>query len=186
MKLSWKFCIIAYLVVLLSTGVGGAFLVQHANNKVWEAQVNRIIVSSDYAVNSLYSFSELSYEEFTLEKRKSFIEQNKYMLDSCITEFSILPFESLIEPIYLNLKPNCGIQRFFEEQDKLFMESACMVEASSSRYLVSLKSDFSDLQQYRSSLCIIYALTTLAISIICGFLLYHFTNKVTKPLNILH
>ena len=42
MKLSFKFFCLAYIVVLLATGIGGSFMVGNINTSLWNARVERV------------------------------------------------------------------------------------------------------------------------------------------------
>ena len=42
MKLSYKFFCIAYIIVLLATGVGGILVINNVNNTLWNTQVERV------------------------------------------------------------------------------------------------------------------------------------------------
>ena len=75
MKLSLKFFCIAYIVVLLSTGIGSAVVIQNSINRMWNAQVERVQASENYAINSLRSLINVSTGIVTGKQKSSMIYQ---------------------------------------------------------------------------------------------------------------
>lgn len=182
MKLSWKFFCIAYVGILLSTGLLGAFVIQNAVDKIWEAQVSRVSVSENYAVDSFLSFANLSSEKITEKQNKEITRQIENILDSCISQVEIMEVDGN-EQDYVPLEYNQGFTRFLKENEKIVMESACKVKAGEDEYIVSVKSDFSEIQSYRQELWQGYIFAIFFVAIISGILLYVIAGNVTKPLN---
>ncbi len=52
MKLSYK-CI-AYIIVLLATGVGGILIINNVNNTLWNTQVERVKTTVNYVADSFW------------------------------------------------------------------------------------------------------------------------------------
>ena len=61
MKLSFRFFCIAYVVVLLATGIGGSLMVSNINASLWDARVERVDAAVNYAADSFTAFADASY-----------------------------------------------------------------------------------------------------------------------------
>lgn len=182
MKLSWKFFCIAYIVVLLSTGIGSAVVIQNSIDRMWNSQVERVQASENYAINSLRSLINVSTGIVTGKQKSSMIYQIKSMLDSCIMDMDIWMESEIADEEYASLDVNDGWNRFIEEPGCLMMESVCKVKISSSIYYVRVLSDFTELQNYRLQTWKIYSIAVCCVAVISGLLLFFFADKITKPL----
>ena len=60
MKLSLKFFCIAYVIVLLSLGTAGMFLINTASDALWDSKAERVDSAVNYAVDSFLSFADIS------------------------------------------------------------------------------------------------------------------------------
>lgn len=183
MKLSLKFFCIAYIVVLLSTGIGSAVVIQNSINRMWNAQVERVQASENYAINSLRSLINVSTGIVTGKQKSNMIYQVKNTLDSCITDLDILLESEIEDEAYRLLDINDGWNVFFEDENRLMMESVCKVNISNASYYVRVSSDFTELQNYRLQTWRIYSVVVLCVAAISGLLLYIFSNRITKPLH---
>ena len=183
MKLSLKFFCIAYIVVLLSTGIGSAVVIQNSINRMWNAQFERVQASENYAINSLRSLINVSTGIVTGKQKSSMIYQVKNTLDSCITDLDILLESEIEDEAYRLLDINDGWNVFFEDENRLMMESVCKVNISNASYYVRVSSDFTELQNYRVQTWKIYSVVVLCVAAISGLLLYFFSNRITKPLH---
>ena len=85
MKLSLKFFCIAYIIVLLSTGAGGFFIIKSVNDTVWQAKKDRVSAAAYYAADSFTALSESVYIE-TDNKIRELTQQIKSVLDSAVNE----------------------------------------------------------------------------------------------------
>lgn len=65
MKLSYKFFCMAYIIVLLATGIGGIFIINNVNNTLWNTQVERVNTTVSYAADSFLAFADVSYSEIS-------------------------------------------------------------------------------------------------------------------------
>ena len=65
MKLSFKFFCLAYIIVLLSTGLGGAYIITNINDALWNTQVERVNAAVNYAADSFMAFADVSYNEIS-------------------------------------------------------------------------------------------------------------------------
>ena len=185
MKLSLKFFCIAYVVVLLSTGIGSAVVIQNSINRMWNSQVERVQASENYAINSLRSLINVSTGIVTGKQKNSMTYQVKNTLDSCVSDLNIWLESEVEDEEYLSLIINTGWNRFFEEENRFMMESVCKVNISHSIYYVRVLSDFTELQSYRTQTWEIYRIVVLCVAIVSGAVLYFVAKKITKPLDIL-
>ena len=77
MKLSIKFFYIAYIVVLLSIGLSGIFLIKSTNDTLWNMQVEQADMDIKYAADSFLEFMDISYDEMPENEISSIINQIK-------------------------------------------------------------------------------------------------------------
>ena len=88
MKLSLKFFCIAYVIVLLSLGIAGMFLINTASDALWESKAERVDSAVNYAVDSFLSFADIS-DVSDVNQRKIITEQIRNFSDSCVTDVKI-------------------------------------------------------------------------------------------------
>ena len=150
---------------------------------MWNAQVERVQASENYAINSLRSLINVSTGIVTGKQKSSMIYQVKNTLDSCITDLDILLESEIEDEAYRLLDINDGWNVFFEDENRLMMESVCKVNISNASYYVRVSSDFTELQNYRVQTWKIYSVVVLCVAAISGLLLYFFSNRITKPLH---
>lgn len=183
MKLSWKFFCIAYLITLLSTGIGSAFLIQNSINMLWNSQMNRVLSAENYAINSFKSITNLSTNTITKQENTKICYQIKNILDSCISHLVITSAEDMIDKEILKLELNVGYNYFFKENGHLIMTSVCRIDSGGEEYFVSVQSDFSELQDYQKNVWRGYSIAVISIACISGGLLHYFAKKMTRPLD---
>lgn len=183
MKLSWRFFFTAYIMVILSAGLGGFFLVKSTTDTLWDERVQRCKDSHVYAVNSFYSLSEV----LTLGVRnpdeivKGQIENT---LDSSVSNLEIIPLGEMSDSKYTQLEQGQALMAFSEEN------GVCMLEIGSKTqikedlcYIVRCESDFSSLLEYNERIWTQYRVIVLVVSVLCGGLLFVFARRLTKPLS---
>ncbi|MBQ8210563.1 MAG: HAMP domain-containing histidine kinase [Clostridia bacterium] len=183
MKLSLKFFCIAYVIVLLSLGTAGMFLINTASDALWDSKSERVDSAINYAVDSFLSFADIS-DVSEDNQRKNITEQIRNFSDSCVTDVKIISAESAPED-YLKLQDNTGFSKFTKENDLLIMENVCRVSAGTDTYFVCIYSDFTYEQNYSRNLRNGYFFVILLIASVSGLILYILANRITKPLNIL-
>ncbi len=181
MKLSLKFFCIAYAVVLLSTGIGGIFLIKNATDTLWESQTERVSASMNYACDSFISIMDISSGKIE-EKRLSAIEKQVIsVLDRCISDIQIIP-QGTSGGEYLKLEDNRGFTRYFREGNKLIMESVCRLNTGREVYFLALYSDFTHIESQSAMLWRAYGIVVLLLSAVSGGTLYILALNVTKPI----
>ena len=71
MKLSYKFFCIAYIIVLLATGVGGMFIINNVNDTLWNTQIEHVQTTVNYAAESFSAFADIfSYGDISKTQKK--------------------------------------------------------------------------------------------------------------------
>ena len=182
MKLSFKFFCIAYIVVLLSTGIGGAFMIQNINEILWNTQVERVNTNVNYASDSFISFVDVSYGEITGAQKSTAISQIKSTMDGSVSDIEIFTSDT-VEPEYVEMKYNECIDTFVKKGDRLLMKSVCKLNTGSADYYLFVYSDFTDIQNQRDVFWNIYGVVVICISVVSGLILLVFSRRFAKPLN---
>ena len=182
MKLSWKFFCIAYMIALLSTGIGSAWLIQKTLDMSWESLEERVRTSESYAVNSFVSFAESSKTELSEKECLAIRQQIMGIMDECIDEFEIIPAKNGLDERYTELSVNEGYDQFTIDGDKLLMEVVCKVEIKQETYVVRVAANFARLLSEREQIWTNYCIIVLIMAVISGALLYVIAGKMTKPL----
>lgn len=183
MKLSLKFFCIAYIIVLLSLGAAGMFLINTASDTLWDSKVERVNSAANYAVDSFLSFADIS-DVSEENQRKSITEQIKNISDSCVTDVKIITAE-FAQHDYLNLQDNTGLSRFVIDNNLLIMEKVYRVSVGTDTYFICVYSDFTNEENYCGNLWNGYFIVILILAAFSGLILYILANRITKPLNIL-
>ncbi|MBE6734476.1 MAG: HAMP domain-containing histidine kinase [Ruminococcaceae bacterium] len=185
MKLSWKFFFIAYIMVLLSTGLGGFFLVKSTTDTLWDEGVQRCKASHAYAVNSFYSLSDvLTLGESDYVLLSSAMEsQIARSLDSSVSEFDILPLSYDKSGRYNNLEYDDTMMVFIEDGESCVLEIGSKAQVKENVYIIRCESDFSSLVKSNEKIWTQYRITVLLVAVLCGGLLFVFAKKLTKPLS---
>lgn len=185
MKLSWKFFFIAYIMVLLSAGLGGFFLVKSTTDTLWNERVERCKTSHAYAVNSFYSLSDvltLSKADYVLLSG-TMESQIASTLDSSVTEFDVLPLNLDKSGKYASLADDNVLMVFTGGEDSCVLEIGSKVRINDNVYIIRCESDFSILVKSNEKLWTQYRITVLLVSVFCGALLFIFAKRLTKPLS---
>lgn len=183
MKLSFKFFCIAYVVVMLSTGLGGAYIIKNINDTLWDTQVERVNTAVDYAADSFFAFADVSYyDEISGVQKNDAIRQIKNSLDSFVSEIEIYTSESVCD-MYVKMYENECASTFIKNGERILMESVCKLNTGKKDYYLFLYSDFTDIQKQRDMFWRRYGIVVICISAISGLFLVILAKKVTKPLN---
>ena len=182
MKLSFKFFCIAYLVVLLSTGLGGSYIIKNINDTLWNTQVERVNAAVNYAADSFMAFADVSYNEISGSQKEDAIRQIKGTLDSSVSDIDIYTSDA-VEPRYTTMNENECTATFVKKENRLLMESVCKLNIGSEDYYLFVYSDFTEIQNQRDLFWSRYGIVVICISVISGLLLFALARKVTKPLN---
>ena len=182
MKLSFKFFYTAYLIVLLSTGFGGAYIIKSINDTLWNTQVERVNAAVDYAADSFMAFSDISYNEISGAQKSDAIQQIKRTVDSSISDIKIYTTEE-VNSQYLQMNENECIVTFIKEGKKLLMESVCKLNTGAKNYYLFVYSDFTGIQNQRDIFWNRYGIVIVCISAVSGLFLFALARRITKPLN---
>ncbi len=184
MKLSFKFFCIAYLVVLLSTGLGGSYIIKNINDTLWNTQVERVNVAVNYAADSFMAFADVSYNEISGSQKNDAIRQIKSTLDSSVCDIGIYTSEA-VNSQYTSMNENECTATFVKKENCLLMESVCKLNIRSEDYYLFFYSDFTDIQNQRDIFWSRYGIVVICISVVSGLILFSLARKITKPLNTL-
>lgn len=182
MKLSFKFFCLAYIIVLLSTGIGGMFIIKNVTDTLWNTGVDQVNFAANYAADSFMEFSDITYGEMSESKINDITRQIKNTLNVSVDEVNIYTVDN-IQADYATLQNGEGISRFFNSGEATFMESVCCLDIGTDKYFLSVRSDFTETQNQCKTFWRGYSLVVLAISTISGLFLFALAKRVTKPLN---
>lgn len=182
MKLSFKFFCLAYIIVLLSMGFGGIFLIKNVTDTVWDSQVEQVNSAANYAADSFMAFADVSYGEITGSRKNDIERQIKNSLNSAISDVAIYTSET-VKSEYTNLQDGEGISQFVNENGALVMESACRLSAGTDIYYIAVRSDFTETQNQCQVFWNGYTFVVFLISVISGMTLFIVTKRVTRSLN---
>ena len=184
MKLSYKFFCIAYIIVLLSTGLGGTFIIKNINDTLWNTQIERVNTAVNYAADSFVSFADVSYSEISGTHKNDIISQIKSTLDSTVTDVEIYTSKN-VKSDYAKLSNNECVSQFIKNDNLLLMESVCKLNTEADVYYLVVYSDFTEIQKQCSLFWRSYGIVVFSISVISGLLLFASAKKITKPLSLL-
>ena len=184
MKLSTKFFCTAYAIVLLSTGIGGSFLIRSVNNTIVQSHVHRMDSSVNYAVEVFRGYTDVSYEKITAAESEGIKKQINNSIEDTVSCVEILAEEAVADE-FLNLTANTTLSHFSNAQDKLVRKSMSMIETVFGNYYLLFESDFTGIKERCESFWDIYTAVVLGISFFSGILLFLVTRKITKPLRLL-
>ncbi|MBR7020280.1 MAG: HAMP domain-containing histidine kinase [Lachnospiraceae bacterium] len=183
MKLSFRFFCIAYIVVLLATGIGGSLMVSNINASLWDARVERVDAAVNYAADSFTAFADASYNNKLSEAQLAdAVRQIKGTLDSTVSSVEILPVKS-VDSQYAKLTENVCASTFTERDNSLLMEAVCKMNVGASEYCLFVYSDFTDIQKQCDLFWRRYGIVVICVSVVSGLLLFALTKKITGPLN---
>lgn len=182
MKLSFKFFCIAYIVVLLSTGLGGSYIIKNINDTLWDTQVELVNAAVNYAADSFLAFADVSYNKISENQKKDAIRQIKNLLDSSVSEIKIYSPEA-VDSKYNGMNNNQCAITFIKKEKRLLMESVCKLNTGAEEYYLFVYSDFTDIQKQRNLFWNRYGLVVFCVSAISGLLLFALAKRITRPLN---
>ncbi len=182
MKLSFKFFCTAYAAVLLSTGLGGSYIIKNINDTIWNTQVERVNAAVNYAADSFMAFADVSYNEISGSQKNDAVRQIENTLDSTVSYIKIYESET-VNAQYTAMRENELAVTFVKKENRLFMESVCKLNIGSKDYYLFVYSDFTDIQNQRIFFWNRYGIVVFCISVLSGLILFTLAKKITKPLN---
>lgn len=183
MKLSFKFFCIAYIIVLLSAGTGGALIIENVSSTLFNSRIERVNAAAAYAADSFMEFADIYYGEISETQRRNIASQIKNSSDSIVTDVSITPSGSDEEEE--TEREGKGVSRFTEKNGYPVMESVCLLNTGTNIYRLTVTSDFTEVQKQCELFRRGYGIIIFAISVISGLLLLFSARKVTRPLRLL-
>ncbi len=184
MRLSWKFFCVAYIMVLLSAGVGGFLLVKNTTDTLWRERVERCKTAHTYAVNSFYSMSDIAVIRSNgVGSLQSNIEyQIKRTLDSSISEFEIISVSAYTADRYGAMEIGVCYLKFSDDGKNNLMEISTKAELDKDEYIIRCESDFTGLKKHNNDIWLKYRVVIVSVAVLCGGLLFLFAKRLTKPL----
>ena len=110
--------IIAYIIVLISVGLSGMFLIKSANDTLWNMQMEQADVDAKYAADSFLALTDILYGEISERQISNIVNQIKSSINSSVIDIKIYTTKTA-EKEFLNLSDNEGISRFVKENNLL-------------------------------------------------------------------
>ena len=183
MKLSFRFFCAAYVVVLLSTGLGGSYMVSSINDTLWDTRVERVNTAVNYAADSFMAFADTAYNNALSDTQKNdVIRQIKNTSDSSVSDVEIYTSEA-VDSQYIKMDEKKCAVTYVKKDDRLLMESVCRLNVGAKEYYVFVYSDFTDIQHQ----CVLfwrwYGIVIICIAAVSGSILFALTRRITSPLN---
>ncbi len=183
MKLSFRFFCIAYIVVLLATGIGGSLMVSNINASLWDTRVERVNAAVNYAADSFTAFADASYNnELSADQLADAARQIKNTADSSVSSVEILPVKA-VDSQYAKMTENVCASTFRSQDNSLLMESVCKLYVGAAEYCLFVYSDFTDIQRQCDQFWHRYGIVVICVSVVSGLLLFALTKRITGPLN---
>lgn len=185
MKMAWKIFCAAYLIVMLTVGIGGFALVEVSSSSITESRVESVLASNEYAGKMFFALAEQSPAS---SLRKNQIQnQVARMVNNAQTDRLII---CLLEETtgydaaaFANtLSASQQSYAFIEVNGVPFLQAVCRIDLSDERYYVETLSDLSDIVSQRERLARFYRYTVLGIALLSGGALLCFSLYVTHPL----
>ncbi len=181
MKLSVKFFCIAYIIVLLTTGLSGSWLINTSKNALVNSRAEQTNAATKYAIDSFISFSETTTKTISGVGLANLGKQIKNTFGNTIMDIKIIPFDTA-DAVYKSLDANKGFSRFILKNNKPIMEDVYRVDNYSNTYFIVVSSDFSDIDNHYKQLWLIYGIVILLFAILSGVILYFLIRRITKPI----
>ena len=188
MKLSFRFFLMAYIVVLMASSLGGAFLIFRINDTIWNDRVERVREAVDNAADSFMDFTDLYSAELTQEQKDSFLRQIRSNSSEVISDIRFLSSESgEVEKPYVNLVMNQCVEKYEvetdpEKGDAFLFTTLVHLDTDIGSYYLELTSDFTQIRKQNTQFWNLYTIAVLGIAIVSGLALYFLTERATKPL----
>ena len=188
MKLSFRFFLMAYIVVLMASSLGGAFLIFRINDTIWDDRVDRVREAVDNAAVSFMDFTDLYSTELTQTQKSAFLRQIRSNSSEVISDIRFLSPESgEVDTRYIDLPQDKYVERYSVETDEetgdafLFI-TLLHLDTDTGSYYLEICSDFTQIREQSSQFWNIYTIAVLGIAIVSGLALYILTERATKPL----
>lgn len=181
MKLSSKFFCLAYLIVLFSTSIGGAFLVRGVEKGVWQEKYKQIQTATAYVADSWLAMADVSPGRITEQDASKMLRRICRTMDQTVLQVSM----NVVDENSDTASPGTGSLNSYEKNGKTLLESNCVLKNDETLYRLSLLTDATELRVQCTEYRRLYVIIVLAISIVSGTCLYIVAKKITAPLNAL-
>lgn len=181
MKLSTKFFIIAYIVVLLTTGLGGMFIVKSVTDTLLYTRKEQVDSAARYAADSFSAFADIASSDFSPSRRSNVEKQIKGTLGDVVSAVKIHTVDTIGDD-YKNLKTNEGLSQFLKTDDSLIYESVCRLYCYNDNYYLTVRSDFTATKRQCDRFWSSYTIVVIAVSAAGGLALFLLSKRITKSL----
>lgn len=182
MKLSFKFFCIAYIAVMLSTGLGGAFIIKSINDTLWNTRAERANAAVNYAADSFLALADISYDAISETTKGDVIRQIKNTADDVISELELYT-EKAVDSRFDGIHNNKCAVTYLQKDNRFLMQSVCKLNAGENAYFLVVYTDFSNIRSQQDLFWNGFRMVVLGIAVISGLILLLFAKKITKPLN---
>ena len=188
MKLSLKFFLMAYIVVLLASSLGGAFLIFRINDTIWDDRVDRVRAAVDSAADSFMDFADLYSMELTQDQKDSFLRQIRSSLSGIISDIRFLsPGSGEADTSYIDLPKDKYAEKYSavtdaEKGDAFLFVTIVHLDTDVGGYYLEISSDFTQIREQSYRFWTFYTIAVLGIAILSGLSLYFLAERATKPL----
>ena len=188
MKLSFKFFLMAYIVVLMASSLGGAFLIFRINDTIWNDRVERVRETVDNAAVSFMDFADLYSTELTQTQKDSFLRQIRSSSSEVISEIRFLsPENGEVDAQYIDLPQNQYVEKYDvetdpEKGDAFLFITLVHLDTDTGSYYLKIASDFTKIREQSAQFWNLYTIAVLGIAIVSGLALFVLTERATKPL----
>lgn len=180
MKISWKIFIVTYCIILLSTTIGGALLVNGMHQKDLKQAMDMAYKDNEtiYAYIMMMSkLEENTYQKYSLSSLKQQMEreEGKDIFIGNYTEWNSV----LSNEWDSDLKSSEIRSGVLETNGRRIIRVTSRYEQ---QYIIN-EYDITNIYEQRNSNYIIYRNVILAFSVIIAVVLYVFSRMITKPIS---
>lgn len=180
MKLSTKIFCTAYVIVLLSVGIGGALLIHSVNSALVSARREGVQTSVSCAADSFCEYADVACGYIAPELTDDIIRRIKESSEGVITDIEIVSPED-----HPSIPVNTTVSHLIKAPRSLTLESVSKLETASGDFCLIATSDMTDIQSRCNDFWKSFTVTVIVVSAISGALLYFFALKMTYPLKAL-
>ncbi len=184
MRLSTKFFCIAYVIVLLATGITGIVVIKRVTDMLWETRIQQVQTATKHAADSWLSFADISSETILDSQKDNVLRQIRRSLDPVVSKLDISIAESFREESDQRTT-GTGRMRLYEKDGASWLESVCRLYNGIAVYRLEVHSDVSELQTLCVSFWDLYGIVVFGIAVAGGTILYVVAKKTSAPINAL-
>ena len=185
MKLAWKLFCLAYLIVMLTVGVGGFLLVKVTSDSVVNSKTSAVLTSNEYAGQAFLALAEQSSS--VVLRTEEIQNQLAKVVDADktnqLTVFSQEEAADQEKAAWISeLSASQQGYGFIDIKGTLYFQAVCRVDISEKPYYVQTLSDLSDVLAQRNHLVSLYQYTVLIVALLSGVVLLCFSLYMAHPL----